>query len=300
MQKRVMWSAALATALIWSVGCAGEDRGHAWEDDDETDAEDHETMWTPPVTSADAGNTAAGNTMVGTGNTVSGSGSTTLGGSVPSETITGSGHTRAEPRSVNPFTRVVNDSALPVQVRKGEHALTVEIDDNLLPYVETVVRDDTLTVRTTMGFHFDRAITGPFVLITLPNLASASAESSGSLDVSAEDASQTITLGAQSSGNLTFQGEASQLVVESASTGRVRLAGAARRLDITSLGNGGVDAAQLQAMSGVIRHEGNGKVSATITGTVDVTSLGNGDVKVSGGASPGVLVHEGSGQVSIQ
>jgi Putative auto-transporter adhesin, head GIN domain len=289
MQHRAILSVTLAASLLGSVGCAGSGMRHGDDAEHETRDPDEEAPGSTTV-----------NTVVGSGNVIVGADSVTLGGSVPSETITGNGRVRAEVRSVDSFSHVVNASALSIQVRPGDVGVSVEIDDNLLPYVEVAVSDDTLTVRTTRGFHFERAVSGPFVRITLPHLASATAASSGRLDVTAQDAGQAIRLHTDSSGNLTFSGQVARLEATSESTGRIRLAGTCDSLEITSLGHGGVDADQLSAASGSIHHEGNGNVTATISGSVDVSSRGSGDVTVGGGARPGAVMHEGSGRLSIQ
>jgi hypothetical protein len=301
MQSRVILSAALGASLLWSAGCAGSGSRHSDDDDDDEiikDEDDGPGEETPSsITRA-----SPVDTILGSGSVVSSAaGVTLLGGSVAGvETITADGRVRAEERSVGSFSHVVNASALSVQVSLGDVGVTVEIDENLLPYVEVAVSDDTLTVRTTRSFRFERALSGPFVRITLPHLASATAASSGRLDVTAIDADRLLRLHSESSGDLIFNGQAARLEATSESTGRIRLAGTCESVQITSRGNGGVDAKQLSAASGTVHHEGNGNVTATISGSVDVNSSGNGDVAVSGGARAGSVVHEGSGEVSIQ
>jgi hypothetical protein len=138
------------------------------------------------------------------------------------------------------------------------------------------------------------------VLITMPELDSAINASSGRLDVASYAADRALSLRSQSSGKLIYSGEASVLKAVSESSGGITLSGTAQRVELSSESTGGIDADMLSAEQGTIQLTGSGRVSATITGNVDVTNDSSGNVDVSGGAKPGTIARTGSGKVTIR
>jgi hypothetical protein len=67
----------------------------------------------------------------------------------PWETIKGNGNSKKESREVKYFTGISVSGSMNIELDYGKgNVLTVEADDNLLPYIETVVKDGMLVIKS--------------------------------------------------------------------------------------------------------------------------------------------------------
>lgn len=242
--------------------------------------------------------TSEGSNSSSNGSINSGNGTTTIITNGIANTVTGDGNVREETREASAVAHVVNDSALTVQVRVGEPSIKVTIDGNLQPLVNTSIGNDTLTVSLSKGIN--GTFRAPIVQITMPHLRSATAATSGQLDVAVHDASSPFTLAAKSSGDIVFNGEVSELTATAESTGGISLSGSADRVVLSCSGNSSILDGRFSARTGVISNSRNGRVDTVITESVDVTNSGNGSVTVRGGATPGVVSNSSRGKVVIE
>src|SRR5436309_2094649 len=65
------------------------------------------------------------------------------------ETIKGNGQIKNETRQVSNYTSLASHGAMDVKISYGNsNTVVVEGDENLLPYIETVVENGKLTIRT--------------------------------------------------------------------------------------------------------------------------------------------------------
>lgn len=296
MRRHDLFSNLICALTLLTCGaCAGDDPALPNESEPEQ-TEDNPHWGIPDLPSDDSGPASGGTTVTGSGNVISG----VPAGSVAGDVVSAEGEVRDEQRQVAPFTRVVNASALPVAVAQGELEVSVHIQENLFSHVETTVQGDTLYVRIHGNLNFPQGIASPSVRVTLPALASATAQGAGELAVTTRASERPLTLHAASTGRVLFEGEASTLTVRSDATGAVRLSGSAQRLELTSLKNGSIDAALLSAETGSISAAGNAKVAALVRGEVDVDCVGNANVSIAGGATPRTVTHSGNGKVTFR
>lgn len=117
------------------------------------------------------------------------------------KTVRGSGDVLQQERAVSRLTGVELATIGTLHVEVGEREkLRVEAEDNLLPYIETEVRDGTLTVvtqrdvklRTTKPVHY---------YLTIPELGRIVVSSSGDVEVSDAQVNR-LSVALSSSGNL--------------------------------------------------------------------------------------------------
>ncbi len=65
------------------------------------------------------------------------------------ETIKGNGVTKKESRQVSDYTSLSSSGSMDVHISYGNsNSITVEADENLLPYIETIVEDGKLLIRS--------------------------------------------------------------------------------------------------------------------------------------------------------
>jgi len=190
--------------------------------------------------------------------------------------IQGSGVEASQTREVPAFSRVHLSGSADVIARiGGAQALSLRGDDNLLQYVETEVRGDTLHVGMAPGsYNFRRDLV---VELSLPRLAGLAISGSG--DASLDGVA----------------GEALELSISG--SGDVRAAGAVERLSVALSGSGDMDLAQLRAREANVQIAGSGDVSVDVSDKLSVSISGSGDVRYSG--HPQITTQiSGSGSVS--
>jgi hypothetical protein len=209
----------------------------------------------------------------------------------------GSGHVISETRDVSGFDAVVFSGAGDVEIiQDGSESITIQTDDDVMPYVTTEVRGGTLYVgldfkgilsimptRMDVTLHVD----------TLSRISTSGAWKVSSEELEAENLRAMISgTGSISIGMLT----ASDLVADISGAGNMEIAGrvASQRVGIS--GTGRYRAADLQSETVEIDISGAGDAVVWATESLDVTVSGAGHVDYYG--SPQVHFDQsGSGNI---
>lgn len=174
--------------------------------------------------------------------------------------IQGSGVKSSQRRSVDEFERVDIKSAGTVDIQVGgEQSVTVEIDDNLLEIISTVVDDDTLVIESEESYRSDIELK---VIVTVPKLEAVGIYGSG--DVQVRD----------------LAGD--DFAVRIAGSGDVDARGSVEDVSVNIGGSGDVDLYQLAAEEVSVRIAGSGDARVHAVETLDVTIMGSGDVRYEG------------------
>jgi hypothetical protein len=202
--------------------------------------------------------------------------------------IQGSGNIVSEDRSVSGFDAVVLTASGNLSLSQGEtEALTLEADDNLLPYLKSEVQGGTLTIR------FDRdnwdQIYRPSQPIqyhlTVKDLSRL--EISGSVDVTAPELNvDQLEVTVSGSGDLRIdQLQANKLVYVISGSGNADLAGQAAEQDITISGSGNYHAGDLASQTVRIGISGSGSATLWAQAALDAGISGSGSIDYYGGAA---------------
>lgn len=169
--------------------------------------------------------------------------------------ITGSGVVKTEKRDVGAFASVDVSGAYEVQiVCQKEPGIEIEGDDNILPLVQTYVKNGTLYITSRQPFNVKRAIK---LRITTKDLEGLS--SSGASKVTLEGVKNE------------------RLVIETSGASKIDAAGETANLEIESSGASKVDVQELRAT--------RVKVSLSGAGHANVYASEEVDADVSGAAS---------------
>jgi hypothetical protein len=191
--------------------------------------------------------------------------------------VRGSGSIATERRDVSGFTEVrVNGMGDVTLQQSGTDSLSVEADDNLLPLLETTVRDGVLRLGTkdNVNVHPSRGVR---YHVTVRRLTGFGISGSGSVRATGID---TDRLDGQISGS-----------------GSATLAGRADTVDLSISGSGSYDAANLQCKSAKVSISGSGDAVVNATDSVDASVSGSGSVHYLG--NPSVRSHvSGSGTIA--
>jgi len=188
--------------------------------------------------------------------------------------VKGSGVRKTEKRELPAFNAIETSGAFEVQVNCQQPAsFEVEADDNLLPLVETEVRDGVLRIRTTRGYTSSGGIVAR---ITVPDLVSVRSTGAGKFNVANVK-------------NEKFE-------IRSTGAATVVASGQSKAVKISSTGAGKIDAHDLRAADADVSVTGAAGVDVYATEELDVTVSGAGRVTYSGNPRINKKV-SGAGQV---
>lgn len=176
-------------------------------------------------------------------------------------TVLGSSVEKTESRVVGDFKRIEVRGSADVDVALGAPtSVTVSGDENVLPFLRTEVRGDTLVIGLKDGsFKLRHPLK---VAVTAPALAGV--EIAGSADVDVRGLrGERFDASIAGSGNLTAEGEVG-------------------RLDVSIAGSGDVKLFDLQARDVAIDIAGSGDARVSASSALDVSIAGSGDVRYRG------------------
>jgi Putative auto-transporter adhesin, head GIN domain len=176
------------------------------------------------------------------------------------EMVVGSGVVATEPRDVESFGVIELAGASNVSVRLGgDRSVVVEADDNLVPLVETDVRDAVLVVRTRGSF---TSANETRVLVTVPVLGGIRLSGTGAVDIEGIEGI-TFDVVLSGSGTITASGSTDELTASVSGVGSAMLDG-------------------LEAGHVVATVSGAGKLEVRATDRLDATVSGAGAILYSG------------------
>lgn len=208
--------------------------------------------------------------------------------------VRGSGNVIAEDRNVSGFDKIAVEGAGRVIITQGDReSLTIETDDNLMEYIRTEVKGDTLEI----GFEDDvvfssgrgRVALDPtegFVFrISVINLEAISV--SGAADFEMDKIkTDSFDISLSGAGQVTIADlDANSLNVLVSGAGDVNLAGRVDDQVIKLSGLGRFQAFDLESQEASIIISGAGGANVWVSEMLDVTISGAGDVKYYGNPS---------------
>lgn len=174
--------------------------------------------------------------------------------------VHGSGIRKTETRDLPAFNAIETSGAFEVKVDCQKPAsVEIETDDNLLPLVQTEVRDGVLRVTTTKGYSSNGGIV---LRINVPDITRVKSTGAGKFNIS----------------NL----KNDQFEIQSTGAATVVASGQSKSLTIGSTGAGKIDAHDLRASTAAVKVTGAAGVDVYATDQLDVTVSGAGRVIYSG------------------
>ncbi len=214
------------------------------------------------------------------------------------ERISGNGHMKKETRPAGrAFDEISSSGKYRILLKQGStHAIEIEADENILPYLETEIDDNELSLHPKKGYNISpsKPIT---VWITLANLKEINA--SGQAEIVTEGTFKGASLETNFSGRvdakLNVQYE--KLEVAISGSGKMKLSGRADQAEIAVSGSGEVDAPEMQSQHMELQISGSGNASVNVSKKLEVAISGSGNVKYRGNPSIEQMV-SGRGKVT--
>lgn len=201
------------------------------------------------------------------------------------DTVIGSGNVVSEDRPVSGFDRIALGGFGDVVVTLGEtDSLTVETDDNILPYITTEVRGGTLLlelVEEARSTRFEPS-QGVRFLVTTRSLRALELDGAGNFHVPEVEA-DPFDVTVRGLGDVTLEAIAAEaLRVDVLGQGNIEVAGEVDRLEIHIGGLGELQAGDLRAQSVQATITGMGNATVWAVDTLDVRISGTGYVNYHG------------------
>ena len=215
--------------------------------------------------------------------------------------ISGNGNIRSEKRNTGDFRSVKTSGSIDVEINSGDtYAVTVEDDDNLLPYIVTEVNND-----GTLNIHYknNTSISNDHakVYVTAPSLDKVIV--SGSADVDIRDVlknSQKIEMSISGSGNIKGALDAPAVSVDINGSGDVTLKGRTKDFDGNISGSGDINCGALQSENAMVKISGSGNVHVFASVHLKASTFGSGDIYYGGNPQNPEIHTAGSGSVQAE
>ena len=216
------------------------------------------------------------------------------------DTITGSGRSAAEVRSVPAFEAIALTGSIDLRVHQGTpQSVEVSADDNLLPLLETTVDEGDQGPTLRVGFKRGGNIStrSPIrVSVVVPQLRALSGAGSGDMKIESFD-TPSLRISLARSGDAEFNGlRTDDLGIGISGSGKVSGGGRALRLKVSIAGSGDVELFELQADDVSVKIAGSGEAEVNAHKQLSVRIAGSGDVSYRGDAALSASV-AGSGSV---
>lgn len=197
--------------------------------------------------------------------------------------IKGNGVLKTEERSVDSFTGVASHGSFDVIVANGSAAVKIEAEENVLPYIETIVENGILHIRTKDGFWLSTKLDGK-IYVTAPLLNSIKSFGSGNITGASKLSSpDKIELKVTGSADINLDVNTPDVSGEITGSGNMKLTGETKKFSATIAGSGDVKAYDLKSEETIIKISGSGSADVYASVKLDVRVAGSGDVNYKGG-----------------
>jgi hypothetical protein len=211
--------------------------------------------------------------------------------------VRGNGNLKTEGRTIDNFTGVSSYGPYDVMLTQDSgYKVSVEAEDNLLPYIETYVEDGTLKIRTKEGYnlHHTRGIT---VHVSAPSFSAIRTVGSGNiLSETKINNTSAIELEATGSGDIRAKLNAPEIKAEVTGSGSINLEGETKSFNGQITGSGNINAYDLKSENVGVEILGSGNAEVFASMKLNVEINGSGDVKYKGEGQVASSIH-GSGNV---
>lgn len=214
--------------------------------------------------------------------------------------ISGNGNVSDEKRPLSNINTVKTSGSIDVVINSGnDYSLTVENDENLIPFVVTEVNGGELNIHYKNGYSVmnDHAK----VIVTVPTLDRIIASGSGDVTTNGViKSSNEIEMNTSGSGDIKATVDAPSVKVTGSGSGDIELSGMTKNFDCSISGSGDIKCSDLKSENAVIHVAGSSNVHVFASVSLKVNVTGSGDVYYSGNPATPEIHIAGSGTVQAE
>lgn len=216
------------------------------------------------------------------------------------EKVKGNGNVTTVERSTDSYDAVGVAGFFDVELIAGkEGKITITAEENLIPHIETEVKNGSLQIKTEKGYDLSTSRNNS-ILIIVPFESIDAVSLAGSGDVTTKNTikSKDFKASLAGSGDLTLDIESTSVESHLAGSGDVVLRGNTTDFECALSGSGDISAKQLKAKNVEVSISGSGDVDVHCDGELKVRVSGSGDVEYYGNPTKEDSKVSGSGDVS--
>ncbi len=214
------------------------------------------------------------------------------------EKVVGSGNLKTETRTVSAFKGLqVSGSASVVMKYGSSNEITVEADDNLLPYIETTIEGNTLRVGTRKNTEL-RTKNKMTVTLMMTAVELLSVSGSGNINGSgnfSNDAETKVSLSGSGNINVSAADFASLDISISGSGNIVLKANKTNKMNASISGSGNIDCQEIMSQEVKASIAGSGSIKCHAVAVLDARIAGSGSIYYKGEPSNKTTKKSGSG-----
>jgi len=212
--------------------------------------------------------------------------------------IVGSGNVISETREVGYFDKVELKRLGNVYITQGEtNKLTIEAEDNLLPYLSTEVTNNELVInkkRSTLAWIIKKKPIN--IYVTIKDVNELVVLGSGDITSNSLIETNSLKLKISGSGNINVNTDTNYLETGISGSGGIVVNGIANTHNLYISGSGNVNALNLSTITTNIMISGSGNVKVNVIDELNIKISGSGNVQYIGDPEVNTSV-SGSGSV---
>jgi hypothetical protein len=211
--------------------------------------------------------------------------------------VKGNGNVTTEQRSLNGYDGVNSHGPFDVYISQDSgFKVSVEAEDNLLPYIETYVENGVLNVRTKDGYWLNTR-KDIKIHVSAPSYSKIRSVGSGNIVTSNMiQNSSKIEFESTGSGDIRAQVNAPEVESELTGSGSITINGDTKTFTSEINGSGDIHAYDLKAETVSVGINGSGSADVYSSVNLKVSVNGSGDVRYKGNGQVSSSIH-GSGSV---
>lgn len=195
--------------------------------------------------------------------------------------VKGSGNIISESRQVSEFNKIRLEGQGKVTLTQGiQSSLEVTTDDNILPSIETVVKDGKLIISHEKGKNLRP--TKLNYIITAKNLQGVSIAGSGDITGKSKFVSEDFYTYVSGSGDIRLELNTAHMTSDIAGSGSIHLSGKADVHQASITGSGEVNAFDLETQNASVSITGSGDCKVSASKKLRAKITGSGDVLYKG------------------
>lgn len=201
------------------------------------------------------------------------------------ERVDGSGNITSENRQVSKAEKIKVAGDMDVYIEQGPTSVKVEGDDNILQYIETIVDDNWLEIRTRE--HFNIHTSKPVkVYVTTPAITDLRLTGSGNIVSNPKfSTDENTSFDISGSGDISAAINAPRVEAHISGSGNLHISGETKDVEIHISGSGNYDGAGLKAENAEVSIAGSGDANLFADNRLKASIAGSGNVKYKGNAT---------------
>jgi hypothetical protein len=183
-----------------------------------------------------------------------------------------------------------------ILVKGKEGEITIEGEENIIPYIETEIEGDILQIKFKKNTNINttKRLT---ITVYFESIEKVSLAGSGNITSNEIIKSKDFAVALGGSGNITLKVDANEISANIGGSGNIELIGKTKELTSSVAGSGSIKAYGLNADSLSVNIAGSGSVNSTVKTKIKVKIVGSGNVYYKGKPSSIDTKSVGSGSV---